>query len=77
MTREQHRLYTYMQAYMGEHGIAPSFVEMMAAMSLRSKNNVYQLLRGLERHGVIKRQPNRARAIDLVRHTCPHCGGVL
>lgn len=77
MTKQQHRLYTYLQAYMGEHGYAPSLDEMKAALDIRSKSNVRRLLHCLEDRGLIERRPKLARAIEIVHHTCPHCGGRL
>jgi repressor LexA len=50
-----------------ESGVPPSFDEMKDALDLRSKSGVHRLIKALEERGFIKRLPNRARAIDVIR----------
>src|SRR6185436_10181566 len=45
----------------------PSFVEMKDALDLRSKSGIHRLIKALEERGFIKRLPNRARAIEVIR----------
>jgi repressor LexA len=50
-----------------EAGIPPSFDEMKDALDLRSKSGIHRLIKALEERGFIRRLPNRARAIEVVR----------
>ena len=50
-----------------ETGVPPSFDEMKDALDLRSKSGIHRLIKALEERGFIKRLPNRARAIEVIR----------
>jgi repressor LexA len=52
---------------MKESGIPPSFDEMKDALDLRSKSGIHRLITALEERGFIRRLPNRARALEVVR----------
>jgi repressor LexA len=47
--------------------VPPSFDEMKDALDLRSKSGIHRLITALEERGFIRRLPNRARAIEVVR----------
>ncbi|MBX7147190.1 MAG: repressor LexA, partial [Alphaproteobacteria bacterium] len=68
LTRKQHQLLLYLQNYLDTQGICPSFDEMKEALSLKSKSGVHRLISGLTERGFINRLPNRARAIEVIRH---------
>ena len=42
--------------------------ELCAALDLKSKSGIHRLLSGLEERGYIRRLPNRARAIEVVKY---------
>jgi len=68
LTPKQAELLTFIDGYMKKHhGIAPSFVEMVAALGLKSNNGPHRLLNALEERGFIRRIPHRARAIEVLR----------
>jgi repressor LexA len=50
-----------------ETGVPPSFDEMKDALDLRSKSGIHRLITALEERGFIRRLPNRARAMEVVR----------
>jgi repressor LexA len=52
---------------MKESGIPPSFDEMKEALDLKSKSGIHRLITALEERGFIRRLPNRARALEVVR----------
>lgn len=61
------KLLTFIHAYIAEHGgVSPSFVEMAAAIGVRSKGHVFKLLNVLEDEGMIRRMHDRARALEVV-----------
>ena len=67
LTRKQSELLTYIQARLGESGVSPSFEEMKDALALKSKSGVHRLISALEERGFIRRLPNRARALEILR----------
>jgi repressor LexA len=67
LTRKQHELLTYIHAKLGETGVSPSFEEMKDALDLKSKSGVHRLISALEERGFLRRLPNRARALEVLR----------
>ena len=67
LTRKQRELLTYIQARLAETGVSPSFEEMKEALELKSKSGVHRLISALEERGFIRRLPNRARALEILR----------
>ncbi len=67
LTRKQHELLTFIQVRLEESGISPSFEEMKEALDLKSKSGVHRLISALEERGFIRRLPNRARALEVIR----------
>jgi repressor LexA len=67
LTRKQSELLTYIQARLAESGVSPSFEEMKDALELKSKSGVHRLISALEERGFIRRLPNRARALEILR----------
>jgi repressor LexA len=67
LTRKQHELIRFIQTRLEETGVSPSFEEMKEALDLKSKSGVHRLISALEERGFIRRLPNRARALEVVR----------
>lgn len=67
LTAKQHELLLFIQRKLEETGISPSFEEMKDALDLRSKSGVHRLISALEERGFIRRLPNRARALEVLR----------
>ena len=67
LTRKQHELITFIQNRLEESGISPSFEEMKDALDLKSKSGVHRLISALEERGFIRRLPNRARALEVIK----------
>ena len=67
LTAKQHELIRFIQKRLEETGISPSFEEMKAALDLKSKSGVHRLISALEERGFIRRLPNRARALEVVK----------
>ena len=67
LTRKQSELLTYIQERLKESGVSPSFEEMKDALALKSKSGVHRLISALEERGFIRRLPNRARALEVLR----------
>jgi repressor LexA len=67
LTAKQHELLLFIQRKLEETGISPSFEEMKDALDLRSKSGVHRLISALEERGFLRRLPNRARALEVIR----------
>ena len=73
LTKKQHELLCYINDHLGKSGVSPSFEEMKDALELKSKSGVHRLISALEERGFIRRLPNRARALEVMR--MPETGG--
>jgi len=67
LTRKQLDLLRFIQQRMRESGVPPSFDEMKDALDLKSKSGIHRLITALEERGFLRRLPNRARAIEVIR----------
>ena len=67
LTAKQHELIRFIQQRLEDTGISPSFEEMKEALDLKSKSGVHRLISALEERGFIRRLPNRARALEVIR----------
>ncbi len=77
LTRKQSELLTYIQDRLKESGVSPSFEEMKDALALKSKSGVHRLISALEERGFIRRLPNRARALEVLRVPEAQAGNVV
>jgi repressor LexA len=67
LTRKQHELLCFINDRLSETGVSPSFEEMKEALDLKSKSGVHRLISALEERNFIRRLPNRARALEILR----------
>lgn len=67
LTRKQHELLLFIHERLKETGIPPSFDEMKEALDLASKSGIHRLITALEERGFIRRLPNRARALEVLK----------
>jgi repressor LexA len=67
LTRKQHELLCFINDRLNETGVSPSFEEMKEALDLKSKSGVHRLISALEERNFIRRLPNRARALEILR----------
>lgn len=67
LTAKQYELIRFIQQRLEETGISPSFEEMKEALDLKSKSGVHRLISALEERGFLRRLPNRARALEVVK----------
>jgi repressor LexA len=76
LTRKQFELLRFIHERLKESGVPPSFDEMKDALDLRSKSGIHRLITALEERGFIRRLPNRARAIEVIKLPEPVAQGV-
>jgi repressor LexA len=67
LTRKQLELLMFINERLKESGIPPSYDEMKDALDLRSKSGIHRLITALEERGFIRRLPNRARALEVIK----------
>lgn len=67
LTKKQNELLRFIHERLTEQGIPPSFEEMKDALNLKSKSGIHRLIIALEERGFIRRLPNRARALEVLR----------
>ena len=67
LTRKQHELICFINDRLEETGVSPSFEEMKEALDLKSKSGVHRLISALEERAFIRRLPNRARALEVLK----------
>ena len=67
LTAKQHELLHFIQERLDASGISPSFEEMKEALGLKSKSGIHRLIIALEERGFLRRLPNRARALEVLK----------
>src|SRR6187431_237307 len=67
LTSKQHELLLFINQRLNDSGVSPSFEEMREALDLKSKSGVHRLISALEERSFIRRLPNRARALEVLK----------
>src|ERR1043165_5853845 len=66
ITRRQRQVYDFISEFVQEKGYSPSFEEIGEGLGLSSLATVHKHISNLEQKGLLKRDYNRSRSIDLV-----------
>ena len=66
LTDRQREIYDYVARYVDDHGYPPTVREIGEAVGLASPSTVHAHLANLERAGLIRRDPTKPRALELV-----------
>jgi len=67
LTAKQRELLLFVKERLANDGVSPSFDEMREALQLKSKSGVHRLISALEERGFIRRLPNRARSLAVLK----------
>ena len=67
LTAKQRELLQFIHDRLKASGVSPSFDEMREALDLKSKSGVHRLISALEERQFIRRLPNRARALEVLK----------
>lgn len=67
LTVKQRELLLFIHKRIQEDGVSPSFDEMKEALDLASKSGIHRLITALEERGFLRRLPNRARALEVIK----------
>lgn len=74
MTPRQTETYNFFCDYYLARGYAPSYDEIAAKLSLRSKSGVNRILTALEYKGLLINEMGHRRRFRPVKLCCPNCG---
>jgi len=66
ITRRQRQVYDYISEFVQRHGYSPSFEEIGKGLGLSSLATVHKHISNLEKKGLLTRDYNRSRSIDLL-----------
>jgi repressor LexA len=66
LTGRQQEIWDFLVEYVDEHGYPPTVREIGEAVGLASPSTVHAHLANLERAGLLKRDPTKPRALELV-----------
>jgi repressor LexA len=66
LTGRQQEIWDFLVDYVDEHGYPPTVREIGEAVGLASPSTVHAHLANLERAGLLKRDPTKPRAVELV-----------
>jgi len=66
LTARQQEIWQFLAEYVDEHGYPPTVREIGDAVGLASPSTVHAHLANLERAGLLRRDPTKPRAIELV-----------
>jgi repressor LexA len=66
ITRRQRQVYDFISRFVAENGYSPSFEEIGKGLELSSLATVHKHITNLEKKGLLTRDYNRSRSIDLL-----------
>ncbi len=66
MTKRQQEIFTFIKRYASKYGYPPTVREIGKAVGLASSSTVHAHLANLEKYGVLRRDPTKPRAIEVL-----------
>jgi repressor LexA len=66
LTKRQREIVDFIKRYSARHGYPPTVRDIGSAVGLASSSTVHQHLANLERAGLLRRDPSKPRAIELL-----------
>ena len=66
LTKRQQEIFDYVKRYVSEHGYPPTVRDIGKAIGLTSSSTVHAHLGNLERLGLLRRDPTKPRAIEVL-----------
>ena len=66
LTKRQREIFDYISRYLSRHGYPPTVREIGKAVGLHSSSTVHAHLSKLEKLGVLKRDPTKPRAMEVL-----------
>lgn len=66
ITKRQKQVYDFIHSFVQKNGYSPSFEEIGSGLGLNSLATVHKHITNLEKKGMLRRDYNRSRSIDLI-----------
>ena len=66
LTKRQQEIFDFIKRYVGEHGYPPTVRDIGKAIGLTSSSTVHAHLANLEKLGLLRRDPTKPRAIEVL-----------
>ena len=66
LTKRQQEIFDFVKRYTGDHGYPPTVRDIGKAIGLTSSSTVHAHLANLEKLGVLKRDPTKPRALEVL-----------
>ena len=66
LTKRQQEIFDFIKRYSAKHGYPPTVRDIGKAIGLTSSSTVHAHLANLEKIGLLKRDPSKPRAIELL-----------
>src|SRR5215218_10396025 len=66
LTKRQQEIFDFVKRYVGDHGYPPTVRDIGKALGLTSSSTVHAHLANLERLGLLRRDPTKPRAIEVI-----------
>lgn len=66
LTKRQQEIFQFIKRYTGQHGYPPTVRDIGQAIGLTSSSTVHAHLANLERLGLLRRDPTKPRAIEVL-----------
>jgi repressor LexA len=66
LTKRQQEIFDFIKRYAGEHGYPPTVRDIGKAIGLTSSSTVHAHLANLEKAGLVRRDPSKPRALELL-----------
>ena len=67
LTKRQQEIFDFVKHYVGEHGYPPTVRDIGKAIGLTSSSTVHAHLANLEKLGLLRRDPTKPRAIEVLK----------
>ena len=69
LTKRQQEIFDFIKRYSAKHGYPPTVRDIGKAIGLGSPSTVHAHLANLEKLGMLRRDPSKPRALELLRET--------
>ncbi len=77
LTKRQQEIFEFIKRYSARHGYPPTVRDIGKAVGLASSSTVHAHLANLERLGLLRRDPTKPRAIELLDRVRGDVGGAV
>src|SRR5918997_1024214 len=77
LTKRQQEIFDFIKKYSAKHGYPPTVRDIGKAVGLASSSTVHAHLANLEKAGLLRRDPAKPRAIEMLDKAVGAAGGVV